>query len=71
MIAKISHGGGESERVISGIEKFEVTRSDSTISIALKGETITLSNSDVMWVMNDDGQTIETYRVRKKDHEQT
>lgn len=65
MIIKVVNSAGD-ERVISDIEEYEVTRSESDGLILTTGRktSISVGDNEVVYVMSDTGKTIDTYKGR-------
>lgn len=64
MIIKVVNSTGD-ERVISDIEEYEVTRSESddlVLTIGQRQTMISISGDEVVYVMSDIGKTIDTYK---------
>ena len=69
MIIKVVNSSGD-ERVISDIEEYEVTRSESddlVLTIGRRQMTIDVGDGEVAYVMSDMGKTIDVYKGKQAD----
>lgn len=66
MIIKFVNSTGD-ERVISGIEEYEVARSESgdlILTVGQRQTTISVGHDEMAYVMSDTGKTVDTYKGR-------
>lgn len=62
MIIKVVNSSGD-ERVISDIAEYEVTRSESDVTLTVGQQTtIRIGHGEMVYVMSDTGKTIDTHK---------
>lgn len=62
MTIKVVNKSGD-ERVISDIEEYGVTRSESDVVLTIgRQTTINVGDGETVYVMSDAGKTIDTYK---------